>query len=407
MKHPMYVTPVGLRSFAIAFSLTSLAACSLFGPTPEERAAAARAKLPPAPVAPVLPTPAALHKHEIDPDHQDIVGHVQKTTVGAEDTLPDIARRFDVGYEEMLLANPGVDPWLPGKGREVVVPTEFVLPAAPRAGIVVNIAAMRVFYFPPRKRGEKQVVYTHPIGIGRVGWQTPEGATKIASRQKDPVWVVPKSVRDEHAKDGDMLPDKVPAGPDNPLGAYMFRLGWPSYLMHGTNKPYGVGMRSSHGCIRLYPEDIAVLFDLVPIGTKFTVVNQPYLFGSRDGKLYLQAYSPLEDDKRNWDKNSQRLLERMVVPKLRKKVTDRTKDIDWQLVNEIAHKPRAIATPVTGASDGVQPVLDRAPLVANTVPTGSNWDGQTGLLLDEKTFKELLGDQKPEAAPAAAGPAPN
>jgi L,D-transpeptidase ErfK/SrfK len=350
----------------------------------------------------------ALHKAQIDPVHQDIIGHVQKTVVGPEDTMPDIARRFDVGYEEILLANPGVDAWLPGKGREVIVPTEFILPAAPREGIVVNIAAMRVFYFPARKRGEKQVVYTHPIGIGRVGWQTPEGTTKIIGRVKDPVWVVPKSVRDEHAKDGDMLPATVPAGPDNPLGAHEFRLGWPSYLMHGTNKPYGVGMRSSHGCIRLYPEDIAALFDMVPIGTKFTVVNQPYVFGSRDGKLYLQAYAPLEDDKRDWDKNRQRLLERILAPKLRKKIADRDKDIDWQLVSEIAHKPRAIATPITGASDGVQPVLDKAPLVANTVPTGSNWDGKTGLLVDEKTVQELLGDQQPHTPPEpAAGPAPN
>jgi L,D-transpeptidase ErfK/SrfK len=392
-----------------------MSACSLFGPSAEEREAAARAKLPPARPAPVLAVPKANHKHELADEHQDIVGYVQKTTVGDEDTLPDIARRFDVGYEEMLLANPGVDPWLPGKGKEVVVPTEYVLPVAPREGVVVNIAAMRVFYFPTRKRGEKQIVYTHPIGIGRVGWQTPEGTTKIVARVKDPVWVVPKSVHDEHAQDGEILPKVVPAGPDNPLGAHMFRLGWSSYLMHGTNKPYGVGMRSSHGCIRLYPEDIAALFDMVPLGTKFTVVNQPYLLGARDSKLYLQAYAPLEDDKRDWDKNSKRLLERMFAPKLRKKMADRSKDIDWKLVNEIAHKPRAIATPVTGANDGMQAVLEHAPLVADVVPADSNWDGKTGLLVDEKTFKELLGDQKPatktpatETAPMpTAGPAPN
>ena len=109
------------------------------------------------------------------PEDGDLVGYVQKTTVGKDDTLPDIARRFDVGYEEILLANPGVDPWLPGVGREVVVPTQFVLPAAPHEGVVVNVAAMRIFYYPPHKKGEPQVVYTHPIGIGRVGWKTPEG----------------------------------------------------------------------------------------------------------------------------------------------------------------------------------------------------------------------------------------
>ena len=142
----------------------------------------------------------------------------RRPSVGKDDTLPDIARRFDVGYEEMLTANPGVDPWLPGVGREVVVPTQFVLPAAPHEGVVVNVAAMRIFYYPPHKKGEPQMVYTHPIGIGKVGWKTPEGTTKIVSRQKDPVWIVPKSVRDEHAENGEKLPAQVPAGPDNPLG---------------------------------------------------------------------------------------------------------------------------------------------------------------------------------------------
>ena len=214
---------------------------------------------------------------------------------------------------------PGVDPWLPGVGREVVVPTQFVLPAAPHEGVVVNVAAMRIFYYPPHKKGEPQIVYTHPIGIGRVGWKTPEGTTKIVSRQKDPVWVVPKSVRAEHLEDGEKLPGVVPAGPDNPLGQYAFRLGWPSYLIHGTNKPYGVGMRSSHGCMRLYPEDIAVFFDLIPIGTKVTIVNQPYLFGWRDGTLYLQAYAVMEDDSRDWNKNRKRLLANLLSPKLRQK----------------------------------------------------------------------------------------
>src|SRR5258708_30102977 len=212
-----------------------------------------------------LPKPNATDRSTVEPGN-DIVGYVQKTVVGKEDTLPDIARRFDVGYEEMLTANPGVDPWLPGVGREVVVPTQFILPAAPHEGVVVNVAAMRIFYYPPHKKGEPPIVFTHPMGIGKVGWKTPEGTTKIVSRQKDPVWVVPKSVRDEHAEDGDKLPVQVPAGPDNPLGAFEFRLGWPSYLIHGTNKPYGVGMPSSHGCIRLYPEDIPAVFDTIPTG---------------------------------------------------------------------------------------------------------------------------------------------
>jgi L,D-transpeptidase ErfK/SrfK len=264
----------------------------------------------------------------------------------------------------------------------------------------VNVAAMRIFYYPPHKKGEPQIVYTHPIGIGKVGWKTPEGTTKIVSRQKDPVWVVPKSVREEHAEDGEILPAQVPAGPDNPLGQYMFRLGWPTYLIHGTNKPYGVGMRSSHGCMRLYPEDIAVFFDLIPIGTKVTVVNQPYLFGWRDGKLYLQAYTVMEDDSRDWSKNRKELLAKLLNPKLQKKIAEHDGEIDWQRVGDLAHSPRAVPVPITGDLGGVDDVIGKSMLVENTVPEGSNWDGKSGLLVDEKTFKELLGGRA-EAPPAA------
>ncbi len=388
-----------VSGFAIAgWAAFGAAGCSLIHRTPP-------APHPPAvvaPAAPQLPQPTATHKFEIEPAGSEVVGYVQRTLIGADDTLPDVARRFDVGYEEMLLANPGVDPWLPGVGREVVVPTQFVLPAAVHEGVVVNVAAMRIFYYPPHKKGEPQIVYTHPIGIGKVGWKTPEGTTTIVSRQKDPVWVVPKSVHDEHAQDGEILPDKVPAGPDNPLGQYMFRLGWPSYLVHGTNKPYGVGMRSSHGCIRLYPEDIAVFFDLIPIGTKVTVVNQPYLFGWRDGTLYLQAYAVLEDDSRDLLKNRKRLLEQLLNPKLRPRIAALDKDIDWQRVQDLAHKPRGVPVPVTGGKPGLEAIVADSQLVLNTVPTGSNWDGKSGLLIDEKSFRQLLGDREP--APPATKP---
>ncbi len=384
-----------LLRLAVWVGALGLGACSVFRHTPVAPPPVVQTPPP----VPQLPKPQATHRFEVDPGN-DILGYVQKTTIGKEDTLPDIARRFDVGYEEMLWANPGVDPWLPGVGREVVVPTQFILPAAPHEGVVVNVAAMRIFYYPPHKKGEPQIVFTHPIGIGRVGWRTPEGSTKIVSRQKDPVWVVPKSVRDEHAEDGEKLPAQVPAGPDNPLGQYMFRLGWPSYLIHGTNKPYGVGMRSSHGCMRLYPEDIAVFFDLIPIGTKVTVVNQPYVFGWRDGTLYLQAYSVMEDDSRDWSKNRKRLLANLLNPKLQKKIAGYDKEIDWQRVGDLAHAPRAVPVPVTGGLGGIDDVIGKSSLVENTLPAGSNWDGQSGLLVDEKTFKDLVGGRA-EAPPTS------
>jgi L,D-transpeptidase ErfK/SrfK len=384
-----------LLKVAVCLGGLALGGCSLFRPAPVASPPVVEAPPP----IPLLPKPNATHRSEVVPGN-DIVGYVQKTIVGKDDTLPDIARRFDVGYEEMLWANPGVDPWLPGAGREVIVPTEFVLPVAPHEGLVVNVAAMRVFYYPPHKKGEPQMVYTHPIGIGKAGWKTPEGTAKIVSRQKDPIWVVPKSVRDEHAKDGDMLPAQVPPGPDNPLGAYEFRLDWPSYLIHGTNKPYGVGMRSSHGCIRLYPEDIAVFFDLIPIGTKVTVVNQPYVFGWRDGTLYMQAYTVMEDDSRNLNKNRKALLTKLLNPKLQKKIADHDNEIDWQRIGDLAHSPRAVPVPITGGQPGIDDVLSKSLLVENTVPAGSNWDGKSGLLVDEKTFNELLSGRS-EAPPVA------
>src|SRR6202167_2588645 len=385
-----------ILKLALCVGWLGLGGCSLFRPTPVAPPPVVQAPPP----APVLPKPTATHRAEVEAG-SDIVGYVQKTIVGKDDTLPDIARRFDVGYEEMVSANPGVDPWLPGVGKEVVVPTQFILPAAPHEGVVVNVAAMRIFYYPPHKKGEPQIVYTHPIGIGKVGWKTREGTTKIVSRQKDPVWVVPKSVRDEHLENGEQLPAKVPAGPDNPLGAYEFRLSWPSYLIHGTNKPYGVGMRSSHGCMRLYPEDIAVFFDLIPIGTKVTIVNQPYLFGWRDGTLYLQAYAVMEDDPRDWSKNPKRLQAILLSPKLRHRVSDHESEIDWQRVGDMAHAPRAIPVPVTGDPVGTDEVIAHALLVQNILPEGSNWDGTSGLLVDEKTYNELLGDrEKPAPAPA-------
>src|SRR6201995_1728557 len=163
-----------LRAPAGLLLLSLVTACSLFHPTPKEAPVNAP---PPPPPKPVLPVPKATHKFEVDPN-SDWVGYVDRVTVGTDDTLPDIARRFDVGYEEMVTANPGIDPWLPGVGKQVVVPTQFILPAAPHDGVVVNVAAMRIFYYPPHKKGQPETVYTHPIGIGKVGWKTPQRRSK-------------------------------------------------------------------------------------------------------------------------------------------------------------------------------------------------------------------------------------
>ena len=396
-----------IRAVAILVASASLGACSLFRPPPaaDQRADVAPPAAAPAP-APALPTPVALDRFVLKGPYDDIVGYVQRTTIGKHDTLSDVARRFDVGYDEVTLANPGVDPWLPGVGRVVVVPTQFILPEAPHRGVVINLAAMRIYYFPPRRRGQPQIVYTHPIGIGRVAWKTPEGTTRIIGRQKNPVWIVPKSIRAEHAKEGDPLPAVVPAGDDNPLGLYMFQLGWPGYLIHGTDKPYGVGMRVSHGCMHLYPEDIKQFFHMIPIGTKVTVVNQPYLFGWRDGRLYMEAFAPLKGYRRlNWTAERRQMLQRALHTPAGRLAIRRGLRIDWGRVIAMVHAPRGVPVAIAQHAPGVDAVIAQAPLVADTVPKGSNWNGVEQLSISPKTYDELTGiGASHKTAPPAATP---
>jgi L,D-transpeptidase ErfK/SrfK len=369
----------------------AIAGCSIFGrygsPSP--------APPKPAPAPPAEPLPVANERFELVPG-QDIVGMVQVVTAGRDDTLTDIARRFNVGYEEILRANPGVDPWLPGEGREIIVPTQFILPDAPRTGLVINIAAMRIFYYPaPVKHGDGQVVLTHPIGIGKVGWRTPEGVTKIVRRQQDPTWRVPLSVRKEHHDNGEDLDPVIGPGPDNPLGKYAFYLQWPSYLIHGTNKPAGVGLRSSHGCIRLYPEDIAQFFALVPVGTQVRVVNQPFVFGWRDGELYLQPFDVLEDDTRDWKHAQKKLITHSLAARLQQQLQAHHAQVDWNLVSSLTARPRGVPVPITVADASVAAVLAAAARVQNVLPEGSTWDGKSDLPMDEASFRQILSDIEP------------
>ena len=225
----------------------------------------------------------------------EIVGEIETTRTRAEDTLLDVARRYGLGYEDITLANPDVDPWLPGDGTEVTLPTRFILPGGPREGMVVNVAELRLYYYPKPQPGRAPVVVTHPISIGRMDWSTPIGITRITAKVRNPTWYPPKSVRDEHAAEGHVLPRAVPPGRDNPLGEYAMKLDLPGYLIHGTNRPDGVGMRVTHGCIRMYPENIESLSALVPIGTPVRIINEPYKVGWSDGQLFLEAHPPLEE----------------------------------------------------------------------------------------------------------------
>jgi L,D-transpeptidase ErfK/SrfK len=200
-----------------------------------------------------------------------------------EDTLVEIARRFDLGYVELVAANPGIDPWLPGEGTEVILPTVHLLPDAKPDGIVINLGDMRLYYF----EGPGQPPRSYPIGIGREGLLTPVGTTVIARKTKDPIWRPTARMRTEDPT----LPEVVLAGPENPMGTRAMYLGWSQYAIHGTNKPAGIGRRSSSGCIRMYPEDAEALYDLVAVGTKVTVVDQPIKLGWINGEIFMDAHS--------------------------------------------------------------------------------------------------------------------
>lgn len=238
--------------------------------------------------------PALAEVYDLPPAGNDVVGALTTVQAGADDTLLDIARRHGLGYEDIVRANPGVDTWLPGAGTDVVLPTRYVLPPGPRRGLVLNLPEYRLYYYPEPVAGEPAVVMTYPISIGRMDWQTPLGATNIVSKVRNPTWYPPESVRAEHAADGDPLPRIVPPGPKNPLGGYAMRLGLPGYLIHGTNRPAGVGMRVTHGCIRMFPEDIGFLFGQVGVHTPVRIVDEPVKVGWDGDELVVEVHRALE-----------------------------------------------------------------------------------------------------------------
>ncbi|MFQ5610322.1 MAG: L,D-transpeptidase family protein [Woeseiaceae bacterium] len=237
---------------------------------------------------------ASAGTYELPPEGIDVVGDIQIVTAAYEDTLIDIARRHGVGYEEIVRANPDVRIWVPGEGTQVTVPSRFVLPAVPREGVVLNLAEYRLYYFPQPEGDEPAVVMTYPISIGRQDWETPLGVTNVVSKVTNPTWYPPQSVRDEHAADGRPLGRIVPPGPDNPLGKHAMRLGLPGYLIHGTNRPAGVGMRVTHGCVRMFPEDIRYLFDFIGIDTPVRIINEPVKIGWHGEELVMEVHPILE-----------------------------------------------------------------------------------------------------------------
>ncbi|WP_145927153.1 L,D-transpeptidase [Jeongeupia sp. USM3] len=239
----------------------------------------------------LVSTVAAAATFTLPKDGSTVVGEVKVVVPTPDNTLLDLMRHFDLGYAEITSANPKVSVWTPGAHTRVVIPTRFILPPKPWQGIVVNIPQRRMYYFPPPRKGQPAQVITYPISIAREGWSTPLGSSKVTAKYRDPGWFVPKSIRDEHmAEEGVELPEYFPPGPDNPMGILAMRTGWPGIFLHATNRPWGLGMRTSHGCMHLYPEDAAELFPQLKIGTPFRVINQPVLVGEAGGQVWMASY---------------------------------------------------------------------------------------------------------------------
>src|SRR5215472_17201431 len=246
-----------------------------------------------------LSAAAGASVYPLPPDGSPVVGTDEAVTTVYQDTLPDLAHKYSLGYYEIIRANPGVDTWLPGAGQRIVLPGRRILPTGPREGIVVNLPEHRLYYYPkPRNTHEQRVVITYPISIGKMDWRTPLGETRVIARIRNAAWYPPESIRKEHAANGDPLPKVVHPGPKNPLGDYKMRLavGDGTYEIHGTNNPLAVGMAITHGCIRMYPEDVAALFPAVPMGTKVWLINDPVKVAYVDGDLLVEAHPPVDSE---------------------------------------------------------------------------------------------------------------
>lgn len=229
------------------------------------------------------------------PANGNVVGEYQEVLTHEGDTLIALARRYGLGFEEIENANPTLNPFRLKPGTVVKLPLRRILPDVPREGIVVNLPEHRLYYFPKPKEGEAPVVVTFPVSVGKMDWSTPIGLTKIQSKTKDPNWYPPESVRKEHEAKGDPLPKMVKAGPDNPLGQFAMRLAIPggAYMIHGTNNPEGVGMDVTHGCMRLYPENIEALFKMVSVDTPVRLINEPIKVGLSDGQMWVEVHPAL------------------------------------------------------------------------------------------------------------------
>ena len=274
----------------------------------------------------VVSTPAA--DYPLLSAEQQLVGSVRSIHARYEDTLADLADTHGFGFNEIQAANPEVDAWLPGEDTPIRLPGQHILPDAPRSGIVINLPEYRMYFFP---EGQDRVS-TWPVGIGREGWSSPIGQTRVLRKEANPSWYPPQSIRDEHAAQGDILPAVVPPGPDNPMGPFKMNLAMSGYVIHGTNKSFGIGMRVSHGCFRMNNQDVTELFPQVPVATPVTIINQPYKLGVMDGKLYLQVHAPLDEHGLPSALDKQVAIQQLL--RERSALVDGFR-LDWQMIRDL------------------------------------------------------------------------
>ena len=343
-----------------------------------------------------------------------VVGGDQSVVTVYEDTLYDLARKFSLGSEELIRVNPGVDPWLPGAGTTLVIPNTHILPPGPHEGIVVNLPEHRLYYYPKPKRGEMPQVITYPVSIGKMDWRTPLGLTHVIQKIKNPVWYPPESVRKEHAAAGDPLPPTVPSGPDNPLGLFAMRLaaGNGTYLIHGTNNPLAVGLAVTHGCIRMYPDDVEALFPLVPVGTPVRLINEPLKVAWVDGELLLEAHPPVDAEGQSFEPDLDQFADL-----LRKAVGDSTVAIHWDYAREVLQKANGVIATVGLEADLSQetpapaatPAAPAEMPAANQPAAGAPAPGEPASASsnpESPTAESPVPESRAAASPSSESPAP-
>jgi len=355
--------------------------------------------------------------YELPTDGSSVVGSDSHIKTAYKDTLLDIARHNSLGYYEIIRANPSVDMWLPGDGTDIMLPGRRILPPGPHEGVVVNIPEHRLYYYPKPKKHEKPVVITYPVSIGKMDWKTPLGATRVTQKEKHPFWYPPESVRKEHLANGDPLPPgPQKPGPDNPLGDYAMRLaaGNGTYLIHGTNNPMAVGMAITHGCIRMYPEDVAALFPLIPVGTKVWLINEPVKVAFVDGELLMEAHPAVDDEGQNTADPNMELLSQ----KLDQALGSTTAAIHWDFAKQALQAANGIPTVVGIQADMSPEQAEAAEAADSSAPaphpdaTGAPADATSAgattpaAAASDSTQQPASSDQHPAQQAPGAAPTP-